>query len=314
MELHENARSCPRSRMTLVHRVRCLGWRVSDAARAAGLSERRAYVWLRRFKEEGLVGLRDRSSRPNRSPAKGSEQQIVGIVQLRLERKPVEVIAHELGTSVTTVGRVLRQRGLSRLKSLDPVEPPNRYEHDEPGALLHLDIKKLGRIDGVGHRFTGHREGTRKRSGWEFLHVAIDDHSRWGYCEILPTESKDDAVCFLRRAIQFFAELGVTVQALLTDNGGCYVSGPFHDTCEDLGIKHRRTRPYRPRTNGKAERFIQTLLREWAYRFVYTSSKHRSLNLPRYLGFYNLLRPHSSLLRKPPIPRLDMNDLMAIHT
>ena len=312
MELHQNARSCPKSRALLVHRVRCQGWTVSSAARAAGLSERSAYRWLARFRREGLRGLRDRSSRPHRSPRRTSLDLMRKVLELRRQRWPLMNIAEELGVSLSTAARIARRAGMARLSSLDPVEPPNRYEHEAPGDLIHMDIKRLGRIDGVGHRITGDRR-RRSYAGWESLHVCIDDHTRLAYAEILPSKKTEHAIEFLRRAVHWMAEIGVTARRLLTDNDGTYRSPRFTQSCAQLNLGKRWTQPYRPRTNGKAERFIQTLLREWAYRYAYHCSDHRRANLPRYLAYYNSLRPHNSLSRKPPISRLNLNNLLAIH-
>lgn len=312
MELHQNARSCPKSRALLVHRVRCRGWTVKSAAEAAGISERSAYRWLARFRREGRRGLHDRSSRPRRSPRRTAIEVVRKILALRLKRWPLGDIAEEVGVSLSTAARVARRAGMAQLSSLDPVEPPNRYEREAPGELIHIDIKMLGRIDGVGHRITGDRTH-RPKAGWEYLHICIDDYTRVAYAEILPTKKTVHAEKFLRRATDWLAQIGVTAQRLLTDNDGTYRSPRFTQLCSELEIGKRWTRPYRPRTNGKAERFIQTLLREWAYRYAYQSSAHRRANLPRYLAFYNSLRPHTSLQRQPPISRLDLNNLLAIH-
>jgi transposase InsO family protein len=226
------------------------------------------------------------------------------ILQLRRRRQTGAEIARRVSVSPATVARILARYGLSRLKALDPKEPVQRYQREHAGELLHFDIKKLGRIRGVGHRITGDRIYRARGIGWEFVHVAIDDASRLAYAEVLKNERTACATAFLRRTIAWFSARGVRVQSLLTDNGSCYVSHRFTKTCQSMGLRHIRTRPYRPRTNGKAERFIQTLLREWAYRRPYHSSDQRRERLPRYLHYYNHRRPHASLKKKPPASRL----------
>jgi transposase InsO family protein len=213
-------------------------------------------------------------------------------------------IARRLRISPATVARILAQAGLSRLRNLETLEPVRRYEKERPGELLHLDIKKLGRIGRVGHRITGDRRYRSRGAGWEFLHVAIDDYSRSSYVEVLPDERAPTTVDFLNRALLWFAQKGVRVEALLTDNGGNYCSRIFSAACIAGGLRHRRTRPYRPRTNGKAERFIQTLLREWAYRRPYSTSYQRTKRLVTFLRYYNQHRPHASLNRRTPASRL----------
>jgi len=314
MDIHKNARSCPASRELLVKRVLEQGWSVSEAGEAAGLSKRTAYKWLQRYKAGGLPGLADRSSRPQRSPRRTCRARRRQVVALRRERRSGAEIAARLGLSTATVARILRSEGLSRLKSLEPTEPPRRYEKQHPGELLHLDIKKLGRIRGVGHRITGDRRH-RPRIGWEFVHVCIDDASRLSYVEVLPDEKGATAAAFLERAVDWFQRRGVQTQRILTDNGSCYRSKLFARTRRHFDIRHSFTRPYRPQTNGKAERFIQTLLREWAYRFVYHSSNHRQRWLSQYLHFYNCHRQHQALNRRTPASRLPstVNNLLRIH-
>jgi transposase InsO family protein len=238
------------------------------------------------------------------------------VVALRRQRMSGAEIAARLAMSPATVARILRREGLSRLKSLEPTEPPRRYEKKHPGELLHLDIKKLGRIRGVGHRITGNRQHRSRGVGWEFLHVAIDDASRWAYVEVLDDERQATAAAFLDRAVTCYARYGIKIQRLLTDNGSCYRSKLFAQTRRRLGLGHGFTRPYRPRTNGKAERLIQTLLREWAYRFAYHSSTQRQRCLSHYLHFYNCHREHRSLNRLPPASRLPstVNNVLRIHT
>ena len=316
MDIHKNARSCPASREVLVRRVLRQGWSVAEAAEAAGLSARTAYKWLQRYKAEGLGGLGDRSSRPRRSPGRTPRARRRRVVDLRRQRMSGAEIAARLDLAPATVARILRSKGLSRLKALEPTEPPRRYEKQHPGELLHLDIKKLGRIRGVGHRITGDKSRRSRGIGWDFVHVAIDDASRLAYVEILPDERQDTAVGFLVRAVAWYASHGIEIQRILTDNGACYRSKLFAKTCCRLGPRHSFTRPYRPRTNGKAERLIQTLLREWAYRFVYHSSIQRRRCLTWYLHFYNWHRQHQALNRKPPASRIPVtvNNLVRMHS
>lgn len=316
MDIHKNARSCPRSRELLVKRVLEQGWSVGEAGEAAGLSVRTAYKWLKRYRASGLPGLADRSSRPRCSPKRTPKSDRRQIVALRRQRMSGAEIAARLKRSPSTVARILRSEGLSRLKSLEPIEPPRRYEKSRPGELLHLDIKKLGRIRGVGHRITGKRQHRNRGIGWDFVHVAIDDHSRLAYTEVLPDERQDSAIGFLQRAVAWYARHGIQVQRILTDNGSCYRSKRFAKTCRRLAMRHSFTKPYRPRTNGKAERLIQTLLREWAYRFVYHSSIQRTRWLSRFLHFYNWHREHQALGRRAPASRipLNVNNVLRIHT
>lgn len=316
MDIHKNARSCPRSRELLVKRVLEQGWSVDEAAQAAGLSVRTAYKWLERYRASGLRGLADRSSRPRRCPRRTPRKHRRRVVALRRQRLSGAEIATRLSLSPATVSRILRQEGLSRLGSLEPTEPPRRYEKQHPGELLHLDIKKLGKIQGVGHRITGKWNQRPRGIGWESVHVAIDDASRLAYTEVLADERQETAAGFLQRAVAWYARHGIRVQRILTDNGSCYRSKLFAKTCRQLRVRHTFTRPYRPRTNGKAERLIQTLLREWAYRFVYRSSSQRTRWLHHYLHFYNWHRQHQALDRKPPATRLPLsvNNLLRIHT
>lgn len=317
MDIHKNARSCPASRELLVRRVAEMGWSVKQAAEAAGISERTTYKWLRRFRTEGLSGLLDRSSRPDRSPRRTPASVRRRIVRLRRRRLSGIEISRRLGLSSATVCRILRAEGLSRIRDLEPTEPPRRYEKQIPGELLHLDIKKLGKIRGVGHRITGDRRSRNRGIGWECVHVAIDDASRLVYTEILPNELGKTAAGFLRRAVAFYAQHGIKIQRLLTDNGPCYKQSKlFRRARRELGIRHSLTQPYRPRTNGKAERVIQTLLREWAYRFVYRSSLERERCLEHFQHFYNWHREHSALGGKAPIQKtpLYLNNVLRFHT
>jgi transposase InsO family protein len=312
MKLHANARTCPNSRRLLVDRVEA-GWSVMEAAAAAGVTDRTARRWLARWRVEGPAGLLDRSSAPKRIPHKTSPERVAEIIRLRKLRWTAAQIALALGAALSTVSAVLKRAGLGKRSKLEPPEPPNRYERRRPGELVHVDVKKLGRILRPGHRVTGDRRGqihTRRDgkdvrvAGWEFVHVAIDDHSRLAYAEVLADETGTTAVGFLRRAVEFFARHAIRVERVMTDNGSPYVSKAHAAACRELQLKHLRTRPYRPRTNGKAERFIQTLLREWAYGRVFQTSAHRSAALDPWLNHYNFTRPHGALSHKPPGSRL----------
>ncbi|HTO75537.1 MAG TPA: IS481 family transposase, partial [Thermoanaerobaculia bacterium] len=303
MELHNNARSCPASRALLVRRM-LDGMPASRAAEAAGVSRRTAFKWKRRFREGGEAALLDRSSRPILVARQTHPARVEQVLRLRRRRDTGPQIARRLGLSTATVARILARHGLSRLQSLQPKEPVIRYQRDRPGELLHVDIKKLGRIGRVGHRIHGDRTTRVRGIGWEFVHVAIDDASRLAYVEVLPNERSPSSTAFLRRSVAWFQSRGVHVEAVMSDNGSCYVSRKFEATCQKLHLRHLRTRPYRPRTNGKAERFIQTLLREWAYKRPYSTSAQRTDRLPRYLGYYNLRRPHAALNKRTPAQRL----------
>jgi transposase InsO family protein len=314
MNLHANARTCPKSRRLLVERVLVEGRSVTEAAEAAGVSDRTARKWVARFKEQGEEGLFDRSSAPKRIPHKLPRRRVEAIRALRKLRMTAGEIAEALGLALSTVSCWLKRIGLGKRSRLEPPEPPNRYERRRPGELLHLDIKKLGRVLAAGHRVTGTRASQKKTrrqgrltgvAGWEFVHVCVDDHTRLAYAEVLPDQTAKTAVAFLRRALDWFAERGVHAQRLLTDNGSCYRK-TFHGIARaELGLKHTYTRPYRPRTNGKAERFIQTMLNEWAYGQIYGSSRERTSQLKRWLTHYNYRRPHGSLGHQPPATRLN---------
>jgi transposase InsO family protein len=307
MNIHKNARLTPQGRLLMVLRIEKEGWRVADAASAGGLSERRCREWLKRYRAGGEIALHDRSSTPARYRAPLPSPRDAEIERLRRQRMTGDRIARELGLPRSTVGAVLRRMGLGRLKTLDPPAPVVRYERQRPGELLHLDTKKLGRIDGIGHRITGYREGVhRKRGiGWEALHVAIDDASRLAYTELLPDETKESAIAFLDRALAWFARHGVTVERVMTDNGSAYRSHDFRRCLASLAIRHIRTRPYTPKTNGKAERFIQTSLREWAYARAYQSSAERGQAMKPWITDYNHSRPHSALGGIPPAAKLN---------
>jgi len=289
----------------MVERVLRLGWAVEDVAQAAAVSERTVYRWIARYRAEGREGLRDRSCRARRIARRTPEGRAARIERLRRRQRLTGAqIAVRVGMPRSTVAAVLKRRGLERLSRLEPKPPVVRYERERPGDLLHLDIKKLGRFRRVGHRITGDRRRRHRRGGWEFAHVCIDDHSRLAYVEVLADETAPTAVAFLRRALRWFRRHGIQAQRILTDNGGCYVSNTFRLTCTELGVRHLRTRPYRPETNGKAERFIQTLLREWAYRRPYRTSNQRMKQLAPWLGYYNEQRPHGALAGLPPQSRI----------
>ena len=315
MDVHQNARLTPRCRELLVARV-LAGRQRAAVARDLGVSEKTVQKWVGRFQREGIAGLRDRSSRPQRSPSATAETLQLAVVALRRQRLTLSAIASQLSLSRSSVARICRRAGLSRLAQLDPVPYYPRYERAQPGELLHLDVKKLGRILRVGHRITGKRTDTHRDAGWEYVHVAIDDCSRVAYCQVLPDEEGVSACAFLRAAVAYYAALGVTIREVLTDNGVCYRARCFGETCADLGLRHRRTRPYTPRTNGKAERFIQSALREWAYARAYGTSAQRINAMPRWLHGYNWHRPHASLAGQPPTSRLnlDRNNLLRLHT
>jgi len=317
MNIHENARLTPLGRERLVKAV--LGGQTPGAAaRDAGVCPRTVRKWVSRHRVEGVAGLRDRSSRPHRLHRPTPAAVVARIEVLRRRRWTGQQIAVEVGVSPATVSRVLKRLGISRLRDLDPAEPVRRYERESPGELIHIDIKKLGRFDRVGHRITGDRRGQSKSRGigWEFVHVAIDDASRLAFSQILPDERKESAVAFLRAAVAYYLSLGVTVTRVMTDNGSCYRSKAFSKACRDLRIRHIRTRPYTPKTNGKAERFIQTALREWAYAQAYPTSDRRAAELPVWLHRYNWHRPHGSLQSKPPVSRLAItgDNLLRLHS
>jgi transposase InsO family protein len=316
MNVHKNARLTSWGRERLARAV-LSGQTPEAAARAAGVCPRTARKWAARLKAEGKEGLKDRSSRPHRLRCPTPMAVVERIEALRRQRFTGKQIAAELGVSPATVSRVLKRLGLNRIAALEPAEPVRRYQREHPGELIHIDIKKLGRFNKIGHRITGDRQAGRSRAvGWEFVHVSIDDASRIGFSQILPDEKKQSAVAFLRAAVAYYLSLGVTVARVMTDNGSCYRSKAFRDACRDLGLKHLRTRPYTPKTNGKAERFIQTALREWAYAQAYPSSDHRARELPIWLHRYNWHRPHGGLKSKPPISSLplDRDNLLRLHS
>ena len=306
MNVHKNARLTPSGRALLARRVES-GWRVKDAAAAAGVSERTGYKWLGRHRLGGERRHQDRSSAPRRCPRKTSSERVARIEALRRQRMSGPKIAEALGMPYATVGAWLRRLGLGKLSALEPRPPVIRYERAAPGELIHIDIKTLGKINGVGHRITGQHEGHHRARGigYEHLHVAIDDASRLAYTEILPSLGKEDATGFLQRAMAWYARLGVKVERVMTDNGSAYRSKLFAQALNTAGVRHVRTRPYTPRTNGKAERFIQTSLREWAYAKPYQSSDERHAAIGPWIDSYNLNRPHSAIGRLAPFTRLN---------
>jgi len=316
MNIHKNARLTPLGRERIVKEV-LSGQTPEAAARAAGVCPRTVRKWVTRFKAEGGKGLKDRSSRPHRLYRPTPTVVVARVEALRRQRWTGKQIAVEVGVSPATVSRILKRLGLNRLAALEPVEPVRRYQRKHPGELIHIDIKKLGRFDRIGHRITGKRTGNSSRgSGWEFVHVCIDDASRVAFSLILPDEKKESAVAFLKATVAYYQSLGVTVARVMTDNGSCYRSKAFRDACRDLGIRHIRTRPYTPKTNGKAERFIQTALREWAYARAYPNSDARAAELPIWLHRYNWHRPHGGIKYKTPISRLALTEdnLLRLHS
>ncbi|MDW9697849.1 IS481 family transposase [Sinorhizobium meliloti] len=322
MNIHKNARLTPLRREEMALAVIEGGVSQAQAALQFAVTAKVVKRWVERYKAEGRAGMGDRSSRPRHSPNATDQAAVDRIIALRRQRLTGEYIARVVAVSPATVSRVLARAGLSRLKDLEPAEPVRRYEHDAPGDMIHIDIKKLGRFDRIGHRITGDRTGqsndrtSRKGgTGWEFVHVCVDDASRVAFSQILPEEKKESAVAFLNAAIAYYASLGVTISRVMTDNGGCYKSRSFRAACQTLGLKHVRTKPYTPKTNGKAERFIQTALREWAYAKAYTTSDRRAAELPVWLHRYNWHRPHRSLKSKTPISRLGLfeDNLLRLH-
>ena len=315
MRLHSNAKLTPKGRLELAQAVK-KGMTLDAAATAFKVSVRTAGKWSRRFKAEGPAGLQDRSSRPLQLRAATPPKVIKRIEQLRRQRMTGARIAELTGVSTATVSRVLKRLGLSRLSALDPEEPARRYEHALPGDMLHLDTKKLGRILKPGHRVTADRSSRSRGAGWETVFVAVDDHSRVAYAELAADETVGSAIAFLEATVAYYAKLGIVIRRVMTDNGSAFVSHAFGQALDRLGLRHIRTRPYTPRTNGKAERFIQSALREWAYAFVYRHSEERAGMLNHWLHHYNWHRPHSSLDHLPPITRLPIsrNDLLTGHT
>ena len=304
MKLHPNAKTTPHTRQLIVQRVARQGWTASEVAQAVGVSVRTVFKWLARFRDEGRAGLLDRPSVPHRSPARTREAVVRRIDTLRRKRWTAERIAERLRMALSTVSAVLKRIGLGRLSALDPKPVPVRYERESPGELVHVDTKKLAKIGAVGHRIHGDHSRKKRGLGYEFAHVCVDDATRLAYVEVLPDERIASAVPFLRRAAAWFRRKGIIVQRVMTDNAPAYLSRDHASFCAELGIRHLKTRPYTPRTNGKAERFIQTLQRDWAYTRPYQNSRARTHALAPWLKQYNYTRPHRGLDRSTPIARL----------
>ena len=318
MNVHKNARLTPFGRERIVRQVES-GQTPGAVAEAAGVCPRTVRKWVDRYCREGSVGLQDRSSRPHRLRRPTPQAVVDQIEKLRRQRWTGKQIAAETGVSPATVSRVLRRLGLNKLSALAPAEPIRRYERDNPGELIHIDIKKLGRIGSVGHRITGRQPGVLNRHlgiGWEYVHVCIDDASRVAFVQVMANQRKASAVAFLEAAVAYYTKLGIRIERVMTDNGSCYRSKTFRAACKRLGLRQIFTKPYTPRTNGKAERFIQTALREWAYARAYQNSQQRAAELPHWLHRYNWHRPHASLKAKTPISRLGLSedDLLRLHS
>ena len=317
MNSHKNAGLTQKGRELLVERL-ARGEVPLDVAGAMGVSVRTVYKWRKRYRDCGKTALQDRSSRPARSPARTPARLEAQVISLRRQKRTYDRIAEQTGLSRATVGRILVRHGLNRWRDLEPVEPVIRYERDRPGEMIHIDIKKLGKFHRVGHRITGDRHGqsNARGIGWEFVHVCVDDHSRLAFSQVLESERKECAMAFLKAAIAWYASLGIKIERVMTDNGSCYRSKAFNKLCKALGIRHIYTKPYTPKTNGKAERFIQSSLREWAYAQAYNTSEQRKAELPYWLHHYNWHRPHAGIKRKTPISRsgLDVNNLMRLHS
>jgi transposase InsO family protein len=326
MKMHANARLSLKGRELLIARVQNAGWSLSAAAEAAGISDRTARKWVARYRAEGCDGLLDRSSAPAVVANRTEDRRVEVIAALRRLRMTGAEIAETLGMALSTVSGILTRIGLGKLGRIG-LEPAQRYERARPGELIHIDVKKLGRIhDGAGHRITARRgrytgmrtdaEGARRQIvGWEYVHVAIDDATRLAYVEVLADEKASTAVGFLRRALRHYASYGITVERLITDNGSAYRSTIHAIACRTLSIRHLRTRPYRPQTNGKAERFIRTMLAGWAYGAIYRNSTERNAALTGWIDFYNRRRPHGALSHKPPLARLnELNNLLGSYS
>lgn len=316
MDYHQNARLTVHSREQLARLVMERGYTQKAAAAVFQVSAKTAAKWVFRYRQRGAAGLKDLSSRPHRSPRQTPSSFLERVVALRRQRLSGWCIARELKLSRATVSRILRRAGLNRLRSLDPPPPVVRYEHPHPGDLVHLDIKRLARIGRPGHRVTGDRRGKSRGIGWEYLHVAIDDHSRIAFAAILPDQTHRSAMRFFLMVQDHYARFGIAIRRVLTDNGPCYRHFRFRKLLRRRQIKHRFTRPYTPRTNGKAERFIKTALNEWAYARSYDNSAQRQLSLQPWLHLYNFHRPHTSLKLNSPASRsgLDPNNLLSLHT
>jgi transposase InsO family protein len=318
MNVHKNARLTAHSRAALVRRVLSEGQSPKAVATAFGVDAKTVSKWVGRFEAEGPTGLADRSSRPHKLHRPTPPETVDQVIALRRQRFCGRQIAKDTRVSPATVSRILRAEGISRARDLDPPAPVVRYERELPGELIHLDIKKLGRFEKPGHRVTGDRTGqsNSRGVGWEYVHVCIDDASRIACSQVFPNEKKESAVAALKAAVAYYETLGVTVARVMTDNGACYKSYAFRDACAALGLRHIRTKPYTPKTNGKAERFIQTALREWAYAQAYPTSDRRTAKLPFWLHRYNWQRPHGGIKSQTPISRLglDADNLLRLHS
>ena len=315
MDYHHHARLTIVRREELAKGVLEGRLSLKEAEAEFKLSRQSAAKWVRRFRVEGQSGLRDRSSRPQQSPRSTTAELVAQVEGLRRQRWTGVRIAQTTGLSRATVSRILTRLKLNKIRMLEPALPILRYEHPAPGDLLHIDIKKLARIHKPGHRLTGKPQDETRGAGWEFLYVAIDDHSRIAFTALLPDEKAASSSAFLRQAVAYFASLGIRVRRVMTDNGPCFYAHHFAHACRDLALRHIRTRIYTPRTNGKAERFIQTAIREWAYARLYQNSAQRLLHLAPWIHQYNWHRPHTALDQKPPITRsgLDVNNLLTHH-
>jgi transposase InsO family protein len=317
MDTHKNASLTPRGREAMARSVIEGGLSRAAAAHQFNTTPKTVAKWVERFRAEGVTGLQDRSSRPHSSPSQTRPAQCAAIEGLRRQRHTGEQIAADVGVSAATVSRVLKRLGLNRLSALEPAEPIRRYERAAPGEIIHIDIKKLGKFNRIGHRITGDRTGqsNARGVGWEYVHLAIDDHSRLAYSEILPDEKRPSCLRFLFNALRYFRSLGVKVQRVMTDNGSSFRSHRYAKALRRLRIRHLRTKPYTPKTNGKAERFVQTSLGEWAYARAYDTSDQRAADLPAWLHRYNWHRPHGSLGAKPPISRIALtkDNLLRLH-
>lgn len=318
MDMHKNARLTPKGREAMVQAVVDCGLSKAAAARQFNTTPKTVAKWVERFRTEGVNGLQDRSSKPLSSPGQTPPATCAAVEAMRRQRYTGKQIAAGLDISPATVSRILRRLGLNRLSALEPAEPVRRYERDRPGEMIHIDIKKLGRFKRIGHRITGDRRGqsNSRGVGWEYVHVAVDDHSRIAFAKVMSSEKRRSATAFLRAAVAYYEGLGVKVERVMTDNGSCYKSFAFRRACKRLRLKHIRTKPYTPKTNGKAERFIQTSLREWAYAQAYQTSTERKAELPSWLHRYNWHRPHAGIDDKTPISRLGLaeDNVLRLHT
>ena len=316
MDMHKNARLTPLGRERTV-KMMLSGQTCQAVSEAVGVCPGTVRKWVGRYRREGMAGLQDRSSRPRRLHRPTPQSIVERVEVLRRQRRTGKSIAAEVGVSPATVSRLLKRLGLNRLSALEPAEPVRRYAREHPGELIHIDIKKLGKFNRIGHRITGDRTGqsNSRGVGWEFVHVCIDDASRIAFSRVMKTERKGCAIAFLKAAVAYYASLGITVERVMTDNGSCYKAFDFRRACKRLGLRHIRTRPYTPKTNGKAERFIQTALREWAYARAYDTSRQRTAELPFWMHHYNWHRPHGGIHGSIPISKLGLtgNNLLRLH-